>query len=413
MKKLYFTVNLVAGKAVINKKLGKIIDEFVKEGYEVTVHTTQSGDDAVKQAVYACENGYDLLAVAGGDGTLSQCLQGVMGCEKKIPIGYVPAGSTNDFAKSLGIPSDQIKAARGITRGKPVLCDVGGFNGSYFSYVAAFGAFTNITYETSQKVKNIFGHAAYIAGGAAHLGSIRAKSMRIEYADKTIEGEFVYGMAYNYADNTMYALCNENNPYIASVNLENGELTRVLTVDLDSNNFGMCLGLQTFAIDDNGDFYALTFSATSARLVRIDKQNGSLTALLNTGYDTFYAQSMTYDPVTNRIYWAHADNNSTYNNGIFYIDMSNYTLTNLGNFDVDLEITCLYVVNDDIEPADLLGDVDCDGYVTMADVTLLSMYLNGEDPEITAQGMLNANANEDEGVDIRDIAAIYSIISNS
>ena len=199
MKKLYFTVNLVAGKAVINKKLGKIIDEFVKEGYEVTVHTTQSGDDAVKQAVYACENGYDLLAVAGGDGTLSQCLQGVMGCEKKIPIGYVPAGSTNDFAKSLGIPSDQIKAARVITRGKPVLCDVGGFNGSYFSYVAAFGAFTNITYETSQKVKNIFGHAAYIAGGAAHLGSIKAKPMRIEYADKTIEGEFVYGMVTNTA----------------------------------------------------------------------------------------------------------------------------------------------------------------------------------------------------------------------
>ena len=250
---------------------------------------------------------------------------------------------------------------------------------------------------------------------------LHSEFYRISLATRIVEfidgasagGEFVYGMAYNYADNTMYALCDENNPYIASVNLENGELTRVLTVDLDSNNFGMCLGLQTFAIDDNGDFYALTFSATSAKLVRIDKQNGSLTALLNTGYDTFYAQSMTYDPVTNRIYWAHADNNSTYNNGIFYIDMSNYTLTKLGNFDVELELTCLYVVNDDIEPADLLGDVDCDGYVTMADVTLLSMYLNGEDPEITAQGMLNANANEDEGVDIRDIAAIYSIISNS
>ena len=199
MKKMYFVVNLVAGKAVINKKLGKITDEFVKEGYEVTVHTTQSGDDAVEQAVYACENGYDILAVAGGDGTLSQCLQGVMGCEKRIPIGYVPAGSTKDFSKSLGIPSDQIKAAKVITHGKPVLCDVGGFNDGYFSYVAAFGAFTNITYETSQKVKNVFGHAAYIAGGAAHLGSIKAKPMRIEYEGNTIEGDFVYGMVTNTA----------------------------------------------------------------------------------------------------------------------------------------------------------------------------------------------------------------------
>mgnify|MGYP003294271831 CR=1 FL=1 len=199
MKKIYFVVNLVAGKAVINKKLGKIIDKFVKDGFEVTVHTTQSGDDAAKQAVYACEQGYDVLAVAGGDGTLSQCLEGMMSCKKKIPIGYIPAGSTNDFSKSLGIPANQIKAAGFITHGRPVLCDVGGFNDSYFSYVAAFGAFTNITYETSQKVKNVFGHAAYIAGGAAHLGSIKAKSMRIEYDGGCIEGDFVYGMVTNTA----------------------------------------------------------------------------------------------------------------------------------------------------------------------------------------------------------------------
>ena len=199
MKRIYFVVNLVAGKAVISKKLGKIVDEFVKEGYEVTVHTTQSGGDAVDQAVYACENGYDLLVVAGGDGTLSQCLQGIMGCEKKIPIGYVPAGSTNDFAKSLGIPSDQIRAAKIITHGKPALCDVGGFNDSYFSYVAAFGAFTNITYETSQKLKNVFGHAAYLAEGATQLGTIKAKPLRIEYEGNTIEGDFIVGMITNTA----------------------------------------------------------------------------------------------------------------------------------------------------------------------------------------------------------------------
>ena len=197
MEKIYFIVNLVAGKAAISKKLGKIIDEFIKNGYEVTVHTTQSGDDAVEQAVYACENGFDRLVVAGGDGTLSQCLQGVMGSDRRIPIGYIPAGSTNDFAKSLGIPSDQFKAADSIINGEPVLCDVGGFNESYFSYVAAFGAFTNITYETSQKIKNVFGHAAYIADGAKELGHIKAKPMRIEYEDNVIEDEFIYGMVTN------------------------------------------------------------------------------------------------------------------------------------------------------------------------------------------------------------------------
>jgi YegS/Rv2252/BmrU family lipid kinase len=197
MKKIYFIINLVAGKAVISKKLGEIINEFVKEGYEVTTHTTQSGEDAVEQAVYACENGYDRLIVAGGDGTLSQCLQGVMSCERRIPIGYIPAGSTNDFAKSLGIPFDQVKAVNTIINGEPTYCDIGSFNDSYFSYVVAFGAFTNVTYETPQKIKNVFGHAAYIADGAAHIGSIKAKPLRIEYEDNVIEDDFLYGMITN------------------------------------------------------------------------------------------------------------------------------------------------------------------------------------------------------------------------
>lgn len=194
---MYFVVNLLAGKAVMNKKLGAVIDEFIKDDFNVTVHITQSADDAAEQAAYACRHGYDLLVAAGGDGTLSQCLQGVMRCENRIPIGYVPSGSTNDFAKSLGIPSDQLKAAAAIAHGEPVLCDVGSFNDSYFSYVAAFGAFTNITYETPQKIKNIFGHAAYIADCAAHIGSIKAKPLRIEYEGNVIEDEFIYGMITN------------------------------------------------------------------------------------------------------------------------------------------------------------------------------------------------------------------------
>ena len=200
MKNMYLVVNLLAGKAVMNKKLGNIIDSFVKDGFKVTIHTTQNAEDAAEQAAYACENDYDVLVAAGGDGTLSHCLQGVMRCENRITIGYIPAGTTNDFAKGIGIPSDQLRAAAVISKGETALCDVGGFNDTYFSYVSAFGAFTNIPYETPQRIKNMFGHAAYIADGATQLTSIiKAKPLRIEYEDIVIEGEFVYGMITNTA----------------------------------------------------------------------------------------------------------------------------------------------------------------------------------------------------------------------
>lgn len=197
MKKMYFIFNLLAGKAVIGDMLGDIIDAFTKAGYEVTARPTQENGDAVSAAAYACNEGYDMIVCAGGDGTLSQCLHGVMSSGNRIPIGYIPAGSTNDFAKGLGIPKGIMESVRWITEGTPTPCDVGGFNNKYFTYIVAFGAFTNITYETSQQVKNIFGHAAYIVSGLLHLTSIRAKRMRIEYGDSVLEDDFVFGMVTN------------------------------------------------------------------------------------------------------------------------------------------------------------------------------------------------------------------------
>lgn len=197
MKKMYFIVNLVAGKAVISEKLGKILNEFTKAGFEITIHITQSGSDAADMAKYACEHSFDLLVCAGGDGTLSQCLQGIMSCEHRIPIGYIPAGSTNDFAKNLCIPKDTISAVRQIINGKPVPCDVGGFNNEFFSYIVAFGAFTNITYETPQNFKNILGHVAYFLNGLTQIASIKSKLMRVEYDGNVIEDEYIFGMVTN------------------------------------------------------------------------------------------------------------------------------------------------------------------------------------------------------------------------
>ena len=197
MKKIYFIANLLAGRATINSCLGEIIRELNKADYEVTVRITMSGTDACEQSAYACANGYDMIVCAGGDGTLSQCVQGIMNSERIIPVGYIPAGSTNDFARTLGIPKEPMEAVSHILKGRAVPCDIGKFNDSYFTYVTAFGAFTNVTYETSQQVKNVLGHSAYVLSGLAQLTSIRSKRMRIEYDGNVIEDEFIFGMVTN------------------------------------------------------------------------------------------------------------------------------------------------------------------------------------------------------------------------
>ena len=197
MKKLYFIINLIAGKAEIGDRLGEIINEFNKADYEVTVHVTQDAEDASVQAEYACTAGFDVLVCAGGDGTLSQCLQGLMHSEHRIPIGYIPAGSTNDFARTLGIPKSTAEAVRWITEGTPTPCDIGGFNDTYFTYIAAFGAFTSVSYETSQQIKNIFGHAAYLFSGLTQLTNLRSKHMRVEYGDTVLEDDYIFGMVTN------------------------------------------------------------------------------------------------------------------------------------------------------------------------------------------------------------------------
>lgn len=197
MKKLYFIVNLIAGRATIGNMLGEIIDEFNKADYDVTVRITQSATDAREKAQYACENGYDLLVCAGGDGTLNQCLHGVMNSKRHIPIGYLPAGSTNDFARTLGIPKSTQNAIKWITNGEPFSVDLGKFNDSYFTYIAAFGAFTNVSYETPQQIKNVFGHASYVLGGLTQITSLHSKKMRIKYNDTVLEGDFIFGMVTN------------------------------------------------------------------------------------------------------------------------------------------------------------------------------------------------------------------------
>ncbi len=195
-KKMLFIYNPHAGKAQIRSNLLDIIDIFVKAEYEVTVYPTQKQGDAVRATKERTE-GYDLLVCSGGDGTLDEVVSGMLECDEKIPIGYVPAGSTNDFANSLGIPKNMVKAADVVVAGNEFACDMGAFNDDFFVYVAAFGIFTDVSYETKQEMKNFLGHAAYVLEGAKRLTSVQSYEMEIVYDGKTIRDEFLFGMVSN------------------------------------------------------------------------------------------------------------------------------------------------------------------------------------------------------------------------
>ena len=196
MKKLLFVFNPLSGKALIKNYLFEIVDIMVKAEYDVTIYPTQRVNDA-REKVEKEAAGYDLIVCSGGDGTLDETVGGLMNCGRRIPLGYIPAGSTNDFATSLGIPKDMIQAAHIAVNGKPYSCDVGWFNGNNFIYVAAFGLFTNVSYKTSQEWKNVLGHAAYILEGIKSLHEIPAFRMQVECDNSFFQDEFIYGMITN------------------------------------------------------------------------------------------------------------------------------------------------------------------------------------------------------------------------
>lgn len=189
-------MNLKSGKNQIKPHFSTIIDMFVAAGYEVTVHTTQAVKDAYTVARERSA-AYDLIVCSGGDGTLDEVVSGLVELKEHPPLGYIPAGTTNDFAKSLGISSNMITAAANVLGGSPSAIDVGVFNGRYFAYVAAFGAFTDVSYQTPQQMKNSFGHLAYLMEGIKSLPTITPHRMTVEFEDEVITDSFAYGMVTN------------------------------------------------------------------------------------------------------------------------------------------------------------------------------------------------------------------------
>ncbi len=195
-KRLLFLFNPRSGKGKIKENLADIIDVMVKAGYEVCVYTTQCAGDAIEKAKAEAGN-FDRIVCSGGDGTLDEVVTGVMSSGIEVPIGYIPAGSTNDFGNSLGIDTNMVHAAEIAANGSPFSCDVGKFNDDYFVYVAAFGMFTEVSYQTSQDMKNMLGHAAYILEGAKQIWDIPSYRMQVEYDGNVLYDEFIFGMITN------------------------------------------------------------------------------------------------------------------------------------------------------------------------------------------------------------------------
>ena len=196
MKKMLFVMNPFAGTRRANRHLVGILSIFNRAGYQVTAHMTAGPGDAA-QIVEKLAPEMDVVTCCGGDGTFNETVTGLMRSGAKAPIGYIPAGSTNNFATSLRLPTRILDAARAIVEGKAFLYDVGSFADRYFSYVASFGAFTKASYATPQNVKNALGHAAYVLSGIQEITQLHTTHMRLELDEEMIEDDFLFGAISN------------------------------------------------------------------------------------------------------------------------------------------------------------------------------------------------------------------------
>lgn len=197
-KRLLYVLNPLSGKGTIKNHILNIVNIFTKDGWDVTIRPTQYKNDAFD---YVSKHGaeYDMLVISGGDGSLNEGISGLMTIDRdrRPTLGYIPTGTTNDFASNMHISKNVKKATMDIMKGHPYKCDIGLFNDKNFIYVAAFGAFTNVAYETPQQNKNVLGHAAYLLEGAKSLINLKPVSMKICFDGGLIEGEFIYGMVSN------------------------------------------------------------------------------------------------------------------------------------------------------------------------------------------------------------------------
>ena len=196
MKKMLFVMNPYSGMRRAVRYLVDIIAMFNRADYEVITHMTGGQGDAT-EVVREIAPRVDLVVCCGGDGTFNETVSGILQSCAELPIGYIPSGSTYDFASSLRLSTNILQAAQDILEGEPVVYDIGKFGERYFSYVASFGAFTKASYTTPQSIKNALGHTAYVLEGITELSQIRKEHVRMEIDGQVIEDDFLFGAISN------------------------------------------------------------------------------------------------------------------------------------------------------------------------------------------------------------------------
>lgn len=195
-QRVLLMVNPMAGRQKIRNELLYVVDTLTKAGYETIIYTTQ-GKDATRDLLAEKDSQFDRVICCGGDGTFNEILSATMHWDKRPILGYIPAGTTNDFAAGLKLPSDIREAAVNIVRGTPHTVDAGLFNTSYFSYVASFGAFTETSYSTPQNFKNALGHLAYILEGIKEIPAFISYTVCVEADGQIYKDSYIFGAVSN------------------------------------------------------------------------------------------------------------------------------------------------------------------------------------------------------------------------
>jgi len=196
-------INPYSGRRLSKAALGTVVSQLGNDGWAVTVYF--AGQYSIEELAYEFSKHYEVCVCAGGDGTLSHTVSGLLRAGAPVPVGYIPAGTANDVAATLALSKDPAAAAQTITEGRPIPLDIGSFTGTgadssrgrNFVYIAAFGAFTGVSYSTPQNAKRALGHFAYILGGLAEMKSITARRAVVELDGNVIEGNFIFGGVVN------------------------------------------------------------------------------------------------------------------------------------------------------------------------------------------------------------------------